>query len=131
VVFLIYGPGVTLFETSVADPRKFIQERKIQLTFRLIALTSKKSYALAEKCPFSGFTSCCLGKYFDPGIMSVSVFIGYLSNNVPALSIHRGNNAISYSPDGGRTFYCFIRHSKCSKHVEEYNKLIIKQEFVH
>ena len=112
VGFLIYGPGVTLFETSVADPPKFIQERKIQLTFRMIALTKKKSYALAGKCPFSGLPRHWLAKYFDPGNMSVNVSIGYLSNNVPALSIHRGNNVISYSPGGGRTFYCLIRHSK-------------------
>ena len=44
--------------------------------------------------------------------MSVNVTIGYMSNKVPALSIHRGNNVISYSPVGGRAFYCLIRHSK-------------------
>ena len=54
VVFLIYGPRLTLFETSVADPRKFIQERKIQLTFRFIALTKKNRMSWRENVLFLG-----------------------------------------------------------------------------
>ena len=53
-----------------------------------------------------------MAKYFDPGIKSVNLSFGYLSNNVPALSIHRESNIISYSSGGGRTVCCLSRHSK-------------------
>ena len=65
VVFLIYGPGVTLFQTSVADPRKFIRERKIQLAFRLIALT-KKIVCAGANMSFFWINEAFTGEIFRP-----------------------------------------------------------------
>jgi len=68
------------------------------------------------------------------------IAISYLSENMPSVH-YKENTLMILAIDQLKHKFLFynkfiillymFRAQKCSKHVEEYNELIIKQEFVH